>query len=300
MNWKQQHIGVLCGGFSLEREVSFRSGRNVLAALLRQGYQARLIDPFEQPLEQASMDVAFIALHGSFGEDGVVQSILERMAVPYTGSSVSASLLAMNKLASKSLMVRHGVPTPDYQVVSLSEEQSLRLSFPVIIKPISEGSSVDVVLAEDQASYDREISRLLESYPFLLVESFIQGREITVGLLEGEGYVDVLPILELQTDNQFYDYDAKYTPGKTDFLLPADLPESVVLRVRQVALDFYRLLGCSGMARVDMMLDKGLSPYVLECNTVPGLTDLSDLPAQAKAAGLSFDQLIERILWTAS
>ncbi|MFA5928732.1 MAG: D-alanine--D-alanine ligase [Candidatus Margulisiibacteriota bacterium] len=281
-------VGVLMGGRSREREVSLRSGKNVSAALRRKGYQVVEIDPALQDIPK-DLDIAYLVTHGRFGEDGCLQGLLEVMGIPYTGSGVLASALAMNKKVAKQIFSVTGIPTPPY---------CQDLIPPLIIKPVCEGSSLGVTRLKDHvalAEVQKIIAETTSEYGEVLVEKLIEGREITIGIVEDE----VLPILELVPKSEFYDFEAKYTPGGTEFLLPAPLSPEVTSRMQAMALSAHHALGCEGVSRVDIMLDKDLNGYVIDVNTLPGMTDQSDLPAEAKAIGISFDDLVERILLSA-
>lgn len=295
MNLKEKRIGVLCGGISSERDVSIRSGKNVAAALTRLGYQVVMVDPADS-MDFSSFDIAYIALHGFFGEDGCIQALLERNGKPYTGSGVATSVLSMNKLASKQLFVLRGIPTAAFRFF-LQPLSELPESFvyPVVVKPVSEGSSVGVSIVDDAEGLLKDTTALVKQYGGFLLEAYVTGKELTIGVIE-RPELTALPILELRPHNRFYDFDAKYSPGKTDFILPADISKTDTTLCQALAIKTYQAFGCKGMSRIDMILSPDLGPYVLEVNTLPGMTDTSDLPAQAKEAGLSFDLLVESIL----
>ncbi len=292
---KHLRIGVLWGGLSREREISFRSGKNISEALSRLGYQVVMVDP-AHTVDFSTFDVAFIALHGFFGEDGCVQAMLESAGKPYTGSGVSASVLGMNKLASKRVFQQKGIPTAAFQFfLDPLLELPKGFEYPVVIKPVSEGSSVGVSIADTAEQLARDSAFLCKQYGGFLLEEFITGVELTIGIIE-DPLPLALPILELRSHNRFYDFDAKYTKGKTDFILPADISEVDTTLCQTLAVRTYEAFGCKGMSRVDMILCPKRGPFVLEVNTLPGMTDTSDLPAQAKEAGYTFDQLVELIL----
>jgi len=292
---KDKTIGVLWGGLSREREISFRSGKNIAEALKRLGYRVVMVDPAET-MDFSTFDVGFIALHGFFGEDGCVQALLEKAGKPYTGSGVSASVLCMNKLSTKLMFQQHGIPTAAFRfflepLAALPSDYT----FPVIVKPVSEGSSVGVSIADTVQELSDATTALCKQYGGFLLEEFVSGVELTIGIIE-DPTPKALPILELRPHNRFYDFDAKYTPGKTDFILPADISDADTTVCQALAVKTYNTFGCKGMSRVDMILSPTKGPYVLEVNTLPGMTDTSDLPAQAKEAGYTFDQLVELIL----
>ncbi|NBV41452.1 D-alanine--D-alanine ligase [bacterium] len=292
---KSKKIGVVCGGLSGERGVSLRSGKNVADALIRKGYNVTVLDPLNDSLLSSGMDVLFLALHGQMGEDGAVQAMLDNAGIPYTGSGVAASVIGMNKIASKWMFLHHGIPTAPFQILA-DGPWELTLPTPIIIKPANEGSSLGVEIVDDPAQLQSVVARLTDHYGMCLAEQFIAGAEITVGVIDTANGPKALPILELRPQNRFYDYDAKYTPGKTDFIIPAELPEAVTLNCQHIAIETHVKLGCRGMSRTDMIVNPESGPYVLEVNTIPGMTDTSDLPAQAKAAGIAFDDLVEGIL----
>ncbi len=306
---KTKKIGVLMGGLSGERDVSLRSGANCLRALLAKGYDAVSVDAVRdvaERLDEEQIEVAFLALHGRFGEDGTIQGLLEMMGIPYTGSGVLASALGMNKVAAKKVVRASGLPTPDYYIVGMDEPASAAatvvertLGLPVMLKPVEEGSSLGVTKGFDKASVRVALDQARAEYGAMFAERFVAGREVTAGVLQRDGAAEVLPILELVPKNEFYDYEAKYTKGLTDFVLPADLPGPVYAEAERLALAAFESLGCRGYARVDMMIDGQGAPWFIEVNTLPGMTDTSDLPAQAEAAGIPYDDLVETILLTA-
>jgi len=306
---KTKTIGVLMGGLSGEREVSFRSGENCLRALVSRGYRAVRIDAVRdvaQRLDEAGVEVAFLALHGRYGEDGSIQGLLEMMGIPYTGSGVLASALGMNKIAAKKVVRGTGLPTPDYREIGREEpaaaaaaEIEAELGLPVMLKPVEEGSSLGVSKCKDAAALVGGLELGRNQYGTMFAERFVAGREITVGVLERDGRPEALPILELVPKNEFYDYEAKYTEGMTEFVLPARLEPAAYSQAEQVALSAFAAIGCRGYARVDLMVDGAGTPWFIELNTLPGMTDTSDLPAQARAAGISYEDLVETILLTA-
>jgi D-alanine-D-alanine ligase len=302
-------IGVLMGGLSGEREISLRSGENCLRALVSRGYRAVSVDALRdvgRRLEEARIEVAFLALHGRYGEDGTIQGLLEMMGIPYTGSGVLASALGMNKIASKKVVLGSGVPTPDYLEIERDEtaaEAAVRietvLGLPVMLKPVTEGSSLGVSKCKETGDLEACIDQARAEFGAVFVERFVSGQEITVGVLVRNGRPEALPILELVPKNEFYDFEAKYTEGMTEFILPARLQPAVYAEAQRVAVAAFDAIGCRGYARVDMMVDGSGVPWFVEVNTLPGMTELSDLPAQAQAAGLSYEDLVESILLTA-
>ncbi|NLO26808.1 MAG: D-alanine--D-alanine ligase [Actinobacteria bacterium] len=307
---KTKTIGVLMGGLSGEREVSLRSGEKCLRALVSRGYRAVAIDAVRdvaQQLDEAGVEVAFIALHGRFGEDGAVQGLLEMMGIPYTGSGVLASALGMNKIAAKKVVGQSGVATPDYCEIGMDEPASTavarileQLDLPVMLKPVQEGSSLGVSKCRDAAGLAEAIERDRAQYGAVFAERYVPGREITVGVLERNGGRQVLPILELVPEHEFYDYETKYTKGMTEFIIPARLTPETYAAAERAADTVFATIGCRGYSRVDMMVDEAGVPWFIEVNTLPGMTDTSDLPAQALAAGISYEELVETILIAAA
>jgi D-alanine-D-alanine ligase len=306
---KTKTIGVLMGGLSGEREISLRSGENCLRALLSRGYRAVRIDAVRdvaQRIDEAGVEVAFLALHGRYGEDGTIQGLLEMMGVPYTGSGVLASALGMNKIAAKKVVRESGLPTPDYCEIGMDEPASAvatrieaELGLPVMLKPVEEGSSLGVFKCKQADDLRAGVERGRTEFGTMFAERFVAGCEITAGVLERGGRRDALPILELVPKNEFYDFEAKYTEGMTEFVLPARLAPAVYSEAQRVAVAAFEAIGCRGYARVDMMVDHTGVPWFVELNTLPGMTELSDLPAQALAAGISYEDLVETILLTA-
>jgi len=301
-------IGVVMGGWSGEHEVSLSSGTAVKKALAERGHDVVpiLIPPcrstgaFEllRAIEAAEIDVAFLALHGRLAEDGCIQGLLELAGVPYTGAGVMASALAMDKLKSKELFRLHNVPTPPYYLVSIEEDladvESIHrhFGFPVVVKPRGEGSSLGLSKAKTPNELARALANVFELDDWALVERFIEGAEVNVGILDGR----VLGAIEICPSGGMYDYHAKYTPGASEYHMPARLPAARyqnVLNLAKVAAD---ALGCSGAVRVDMLVTPGENEYVLEVNTLPGMTPTSLLPKIAAAAGYGFADLCEAIL----
>ena len=302
----KKRIGVLMGGWSGERAVSLRSGQNVLAALKRQGLQAVGIDvgrDIAQVLARRRIQAAFVILHGPFGEDGTIQGLLEMMGVPYTGSGVLASALAMHKGYSKKVFQEAGITTPsscwvDKVLNPLDDAAHCveMLGLPLVLKPLAEGSSIGVSIAKTAEEACQGIRALYRRYGGLLAERYVPGMTVTVGVLGSGAGCRALPVLELVPKNEFYDYQAKYTGGLTEFIIPARLPGAIYKKAQEVALAAHHVLGCHGWSRVDIIVDRAGTPLVLEVNTCPGMTDLSDLPAEAKAGGIGYDELVLEIL----
>ncbi len=295
-------IGVLMGGRSNEREISLRSGRAVLAALTRRGYRATAVDP-QNPdtgwidrLRSEGIGIAFLALHGPGGEDGTIQGLLETLRIPYTGSGVLASAAAMDKVVTKKLIAFHAVPSPRFRIVRRGEAEIPEgLSCPVVVKPPCEGSTIGVTIVRDPAAFAPALETAFRYGDSALVEEYIEGRELTVGVLDGKA----LPVIEMVPKEGFYDYRAKYTSGMTEYLLPAPIAPQVSREVQACAVEVHNILGCAGATRVDLRLDPKDRPFVLEINTTPGMTETSLLPKAAAQEGIDYDTLVERILRSA-
>lgn len=303
-NLKEKTIGVLMGGLSKEREISLKSGRAVLKALLSLGYEAVGIDVSEavgRAVEIEGVEVAFIALHGRFGEDGCVQGLLELQHIPYTGSSVLASSLCMDKYLTKELLRPTGLSMPAdcfYLATQNHLEafwQSYDLNFPVIVKPAREGSTIGIQKVKQESELAVAVNAAAQIDERVLIEEFIVGREVTVAVLDGAA----LPIVEVKPKSGFYDYESKYTQGATEYFCPADLPEALTKRLQSDSVKIWQRLGCEGFARADFIISPEGEPYFLEVNTIPGMTETSLVPKAAAAAGMSFETLVERILQTA-
>ncbi len=299
----KKRVGVLMGGLSAEREVSLRTGAGVADALEERGHDVVRI-PFgpdtrgvDQLVREAGIQVAFIALHGRGGEDGCIQGLLELLGIPYTGSSVLASALAMDKLKSKELFRLHNVPTAPYYVATKEslgdlEEVHASFGFPVMVKPRGEGSSVGVSRADDLGELEVAIKGALAHDSLALVERFVRGMEVHVGVLDGRsiGAIEVVP------KSGVYDYASKYTPGATEYICPPRLGSTRARGVMNLAERAARSLGCTGACRVDLLVTEGENEYVLEVNTLPGMTKTSLLPKIAASAGIEYGALCEAIL----
>lgn len=291
-------VAVLMGGWSAERPVSLKSGEMVLEALKNRDIEAHPFDPAERPLNglvEQSFDRAFIALHGRFGEDGTVQGALELLGVPYTGSGVLGSALAMDKWRTKLVWHATGIPTPHCELLSVNSDLkgvAARLGLPVMVKPANEGSSIGMSKARDAAQLDEAFALAVNYDSIVIAEQCIDGPELTVGILGG----DALPVIRLETPRDFYDYEAKYNASDTRYLIPSGLPPEAESAIQREALRAFNVLGCHGWGRVDLMLDGAGTPQFLEVNTSPGMTDHSLVPMAARNAGLSFEDLCVRIL----
>jgi D-alanine-D-alanine ligase len=307
-------IGVLAGGISAEREVSLRSGGAVFRALKDRGYNVELIDTADNlhdSLVSRAIEIAFIALHGGHGENGAVQGMLEVMGIPYTGSGVLASALAMDKEASKKIFVFHGIPVPPFCLARRDElpadalsiipgmvigGRALDFDMPWVIKPVAEGSSIGVHIVKTIDEMPAALEDALKYGDKIVIEKYIRGKEVQIGIL-GEralGGVEIRPSLE------FYNYEAKYTPGMTQYILPPEISDDDYAKLKATALSAHRALGCSGATRVDLILDREGNAYMLEVNTIPGMTETSLLPKIAELDGLDFIDLVEEIIISAT
>jgi D-alanine-D-alanine ligase len=301
-------VAVLKGGASLERQVSLRSGARVEDALERLGHEVAAIDVGADLIERLRAEhpeVAFVALHGRDGEDGTVQELLEILGIPYTGSGVLACMRAMDKVLTKHLLVDAGISTPEFFAFNETAFRRLgaadalpaieeRLDFPIVVKPAAQGSALGIKFARDAADVPAALVAAFSYDTRVLLERHVEGRDLAVSVVEGAA----LPVVEaVPRDDDFYDFEARYEIGRTDFVCPAELPAPVTARAQALALATYELLGLYAFARVDLMYEEaGGELYVLEANAIPGLTDTSLLPQAAEAAGVGFDALVERIL----
>lgn len=305
---KNSRIGVLYGGLSSEREVSLRSGKNCFDALQRLGYaNVELLDVNQQigqTLAENKIEIAYIALHGKYGEDGCIQGLLELMGIPYTGCRVAASALTMNKALTKSVLKDAGLPVIDSVVFKSGSVNGkpveMNLPYPVMVKPINEGSSIGMSKVDKAEDLKDALKTGFQYADEVMVEQYVFGKSLTVGVVEVNGQPKVTPILELRpTKSEWYDLEAKYTEGGTEFILPAELSEQTTKAIQDATLQAHLAAGCRGVSRIDFVVDGDNKFYILEINTIPGMTNLSDLPAQAKAMGIGYDELVECILKTA-
>lgn len=291
-------VAVLMGGKAAEREVSLRSGQAVTDALLRQGIEATACDVTSiDELQQIAKeyDRAFIALHGRWGEDGTVQAILDDLGLPYTGSGMAASAIAMDKLRTKWMWQGAGLSTPEFEFVSKHkpfDASAFRIPFPVIVKPIHEGSSIGMRKVNDIAALEEAIAFAQQYDDEVLIERWVTGQEFTVAVLNGEA----LPLIRLKTTHDFYDFDAKYQSNDTEYLCPCGLPAELEQSIQTMVLQSFDVLGAKTWGRVDVMLDAENKPWLIELNSVPGMTDHSLVPMAAKATGRSFETLVVEIL----
>jgi len=288
-------IGVLIGGPSSEREISLKSGKAVYDSLSAAGFDAVAIDIRSENikdnihlLRSSGIDCAFIALHGRFGEDGQMQQMLDNLNIPYTGSGTMASRLAMDKVASRVLFQGRGLNVPLCKVaakgVSLEELNDRNMSWPLVVKPAAQGSSIGLSIIDKQELLAEAMSLAFSFDERVLIEEYIKGRELTVGILDEQP----LPVVEIIPKNKFFDYEAKYKKGMTDYEVPANLDETLAHKIKDAGLSAHQSLGCRGCSRVDIILDQSNRPFVLEVNTIPGLTETSLLPKAASRAGIGF------------
>lgn len=303
-------VAVLKGGRSLEREVSLRSGTNVEAALRRLGHEVIPVDADQQlvrTLREQRPDVAFVAMHGKGGEDGTVQELLEILGIPYTGSGVLGCQRSMDKVVSKAIFAQEGIPTPPWFAFSEDAFRELgaadtlpeireRLGLPLVVKPAKQGSALGISVAHEPGEIPRALMTALSFDDRVLLEAFVQGREIAVSVI-GTDDPRALPVVEARPrEGDFYDFEARYTPGATELIAPAEIDDDTAAEASRLALACYEALGCRGFGRVDMILDRDHRLWVLELNTIPGLTDTSLLPAAVEASGLTFDEMIAKVL----
>jgi len=299
-NLKGKKIGVLMGGLSPEREVSLTTGQAVFEAIQRNGLNTVAIDvdrDIAVNLKENKIDIAFIALHGTYGEDGTIQGILEYANIPYTGSGVLGSSIAYDKVKSKELFKFNNIPTADYQVFYRSQKNipARTLDLPVVVKPSTQGSSIGISIVKNESEWLTALQLGFKYSEEVLVEKFIDGRLMAIGM-NGE---QPFPIVHIKPKSEFYDYESKYTQGKTDYLCPAELSAEEKSRLEDAAIKVVHVLKSRGIPRVDAILDETGTPYVLEINTIPGMTPISLLPMAAKQAGMNFDELVMEILATA-
>lgn len=307
---KNQVVAVVMGGPSAEREVSLNTGAAIANALREYGYTNVVeidLDPrnFGKQLAESKAEVVFNAVHGLYGEDGRLQTLLEIREMPYTGSGMIASVSCMDKVITKRMLRDAGISTPACLIVNkkesgIKEKIMQRFSLPVVIKPASQGSSIGVEIVKEEKQLDEALANAFKYSRDILVEEFIGGKELTVSMMQKDGEVVALPVIHIAPHSGTYDYHSKYTKGATEYICPADLDEETTKKVQEISKQAYEVLGCSGVARADVMLDEVGNGYVLEINTVPGMTATSLVPKAAAAAGISFPELCNIILQSAS
>jgi D-alanine-D-alanine ligase len=303
---KLTRVLVAMGGTSAEREVSLRSGQAVSIALQEAGYEVSTLDINRQSLMDIvniNPDVVFIALHGKNGEDGTIQGFLDFINIPYTGSGLATSAICMNKILTKKILKYHNLPTPSYKIVDKREldDQNLvdrliaDLGLPVVVKPATQGSSIGVTIVKKEQELFSVLNQTFELDDEILVEEYIPGIEVTASVIGNEKPL-VLPLIEITSQNEFYDYESKYTKGMCDHIIPARIDAAAYQKILKLSEDTYKWLKCRGFARIDYMLQDGFTPYILEVNTVPGMTEMSLVPDAARAQGISFPQLVDKIV----
>jgi D-alanine--D-alanine ligase len=297
-------VGVLMGGPSSEREISLKSGKAVYEALKKSGLQVAAIDiktdSFDKNtklIKSHKINCAFVALHGRFGEDGQIQRILEKINIPYTGSGVLASKLAMDKIASRKIFKAAGLKVPKYKVLDKPSYSSGHkiyqgLKFPLVIKPATHGSSIGLSIINAAGNLKKALDLAFSFDDRVIIEEHVKGREVTVGILEEKA----LPVIEIIPKKIFFDYEAKYIPGMTEYVIPAKLERKIAQGIKEAALSAHKLLGCFACSRADIILDKGNSPVILEVNTIPGFTSTSLLPKAAKTQGIGFEALCIKLI----
>ena len=298
---KDMKVGVLGGGVSSEREISLLSANEAYKALRKNNIETVLVDITTQQEEKvkevilnSNIDLAFIALHGEFGEDGKIQKILEELNIPYTGSGSLASYLAMDKIVSKEIFMKKGIPTADFVVYEAGQpidNLTSNLKYPAVVKPFFSGSSVGVFIVKNKAELETALKKAIALQPKIIIEDYIEGREFTVGIFEDKP----LAVVEIVLKSGYFDFTTKYNDGLAQFIAPAKLEETIYKKIQGIALAAHCALGCKHFSRVDILLGSDYVPYVLEVNSIPGLTTHSLLPLCAKCCGIDFEELIVRM-----
>lgn len=303
-------IGVLMGGRSLERAISLVSGKRVCEALASRGYRVVALDLVPELVDTLTSerpDAVYIALHGKLGEDGTVQELLEFLGIPYTGPNVLTSILAWDKNLTKELLVKQGIPTPawvSFSASSIKEMGAMRAlgsiaeklgGYPLAVKPAEQGSALGLARVEDDRALAEAMLDALAYDSKVIVEKWVAGTEIAISVVDGDDGVRVLPAVEIAPKTGIYDYNAMYTPGETDYFVPARLPEDTLARAGEVARTVYESLDCRDVSRIDMVVADDGTPFVLECSTLPGMTETSVLVMAAEAGEIAFEDLIDRV-----
>lgn len=293
---KAQRIGVLMGGRSSERDISFKSGKAVIQGLKRRGYNVTAIDvdpDLAIKLKRKHIGAAFIALHGRWGEDGSVQGLLEIMGIPYTGSGVLGSAMAMDKVVMKMMFESMGIPSPAY--TQAEDGGTVHFPLPFIVKPANEGSTIGISIVKKQKEVMAAIKKARMFDKKVMIEKYIEGDEITVGIVNGEA----LPVVQVKPSSGFYDFEAKYTKGMTEYIVPAKIDKTIAKKAGDIAMEVYKAFELAGCVRIDMLVDDDL-PKVIDINTSPGMTETSLVPKAWESLGRTFDELVEAILMEAS
>lgn len=297
-NIKDKKIAVLMGGNSSEREISLKSGKAVLKALKSKGFNAVAIDCGDGPdiidkIKDSKADCAYIILHGGYGENGSIQGLLDVMNIPFTGPGVRPCAVAMDKVMTKQVLMSCKISTAQFVVIDKDTiGDASKVSLPVIVKPPTQGSTIGITVVTEQSQMENAINEAFKFDEKVLIESFIEGREVTCAVLDGE----TLPLVEIKPKEGIYDFDSKYSKEKTEFLVPAPLDDDLKNKIETLALASFEALGCKAIARIDFMVDGNNNPYVLEVNTVPGMTEMSLVPMAAKEAGISYEDLTDKIV----
>lgn len=293
---KAQRVGVLMGGRSSERDISFKSGKAVIQGLKRRGYNVTAIDvdpDLAIKLKRKHIGAAFIALHGRWGEDGSVQGLLEIMGIPYTGSGVLGSAMAMDKVVMKMMFESMGIPSPAY--TQAEDGGTVHFPLPFVVKPANEGSTIGISIVKKQKEVMAAIKKARMFDKKVMVEKYIEGDEITVGIVNGEA----LPVVQVKPSSGFYDFEAKYTKGMTEYIVPAKIDKTIAKKAEDIAMEVYKAFELAGCVRIDMLVDDDL-PKVIDINTSPGMTETSLVPKAWESLGRTFDELVEAILMEAS
>ncbi|MFH1621884.1 MAG: D-alanine--D-alanine ligase [Candidatus Omnitrophota bacterium] len=297
-------VGVIYGGLSSERDISLKSGEAILGALLKEGLDAEAVDlktedpkSVEQIIQDTHIDIAFIAMHGKFGEDGKLQAILENMGVNFVGSDSLASSFAMDKIISKKLFEENNIPTPRYTTLNRLNNLMLdQVTFPVIVKPQSQGSSIGITFVNDASEIEKALKCAFRYDDSIILEEYVKGRELTVSILDNKA----LEPIEILPKNKLFDFQAKYSKGLTDYILPANINSNLRSKVQRLSLNAHKALGCRHFSRIDLILDEHNNPFILELNTIPGFTSTSLLPKAASYEGIDFQQLCIKLLTLAA
>jgi len=305
----KEKIAVLMGGRSLERDVSLKSGHRVYEALRDKGYEVSKLDVDENlvvNLKQNPVDLVYIALHGKYGEDGTVQQLLEIMGIPYTGPGVYASAVGFDKALAKEIFRRKKVPTPEFFTLSAGsfremgaagalEDVVSKLGLPIAVKPACQGSALGIKIAHSKEELPGALIGALSYDDKVILEKYIKGTEVSVSVI-GNDNLEALPVIEVSTQKEFFDFESMYTMGQTEYFIPARLPEGLIKKVQEIAIRVHTVLNCRDVSRIDIMVDEDGAPYVLELNTSPGMTETSLLPMAAAARGIEFAELVEMLV----
>ena len=303
----KEKVLVLMGGISTEREISLKSGAAVAKALGEAGYNVETLDINQNNVSEIAKinpDVCYLALHGKYGEDGCIQGMLEWMGIPYTGPGVAASAICMDKALTKKVLVQSGIPTPkslEYTKAECTDVEKIKnelikeLGIPVVLKSPCQGSSIGVVIVRDEASVAEAIEEVFKYGDIMLAEQFVSGVEISVPVV-GNDNPEVYPIIEIVPTSEFYDFESKYTPGMSEHIIPARISEKATENVNKYAKEAYEKTGCRGVSRIDFIVDENDNPYVIEINTIPGMTATSLVPDSARHLGIEFPQLVDKIV----